>query len=132
MTHFIEFRDGDTPPPDGTIVLARLRDGSLTRMHAENVDWRIENVAGDVVAYAIQELPGQTADDIQVGGSHYKDMGVQPWHVMEAVLTREEFIGFLKGNLIKYAMRQGKKDSPDAGKWHHYRQKLDEVLSGNT
>ena len=72
-----------------------------------------------------------SADEIQVGGDHYKNMDVQPWHVMEAVLTREEFIGFLKGNLIKYGMRQGKKDSPDAGKWHHYRQKLNEVLNGN-
>jgi len=44
---------------------------------------------------------GTTADDIQVSGNHYKDMPIQPWHVMESVLTREEFIGFLKGNVIK-------------------------------
>jgi hypothetical protein len=68
------------------------------------------------------------ADEIQVGGTHYKDMAVQPWTVMESVLTREEFIGFLKGNIIKYAMRQGYKDSPDAGKLKHYKQKLDEIL----
>jgi hypothetical protein len=71
------------------------------------------------------------ADDIQAGGSHYKDMGVQPWTVMEALLTREEFIGYLKGNLIKYGMRQGKKDSPDAEKWHHYNMKLREIQNGN-
>lgn len=71
------------------------------------------------------------ADDIQAGGSHYKDMGVQPWTVMEALLTREEFIGYLKGNLIKYGMRQGKKDSPDAEKWHHYNMKLKEIQNGN-
>jgi hypothetical protein len=71
------------------------------------------------------------ADDIQAGGSHYKDMGVQPWTVMEALLTREEFIGYLKGNLIKYGMRQGKKDSPDADKWHHYNMKLKEIQNGN-
>jgi hypothetical protein len=47
---------------------------------------------------------------------------------MEAVLTREEFIGYLKGNLIKYAMRQGRKDSPDVEKYRHYKQKLDEVM----
>jgi hypothetical protein len=47
---------------------------------------------------------------------------------MEDVLTREEFIGYLKGNLIKYAMRQGKKDSPDAAKYKHYVMKLSEVL----
>jgi hypothetical protein len=71
------------------------------------------------------------ADDMQAGGSHYKDMGVQPWTVMEALLTREEFIGYLKGNLIKYGMRQGKKDSPDAEKWHHYNMKLKEIQNGN-
>jgi hypothetical protein len=68
------------------------------------------------------------ADDIQIGGTHYKDMLVQPWDVMAAVMTREEFIGFLKGNVIKYSMRQGKKDgSDDAQKAMHYMQKLNEV-----
>ena len=74
-------------------------------------------------------LNGTRADDLQVSGNHYKDMGVQPWALMEAVLTREEFIGYLKGNAIKYAMRQGKKqDSDDAGKAKHYMMKLKEVL----
>lgn len=72
-------------------------------------------------------LNGTSADDLQVGGSHYKDMPVQPWTVMEAVLTPEEFKGFLKGNIIKYSMRQGKKDSDDAGKAKHYLQKLKET-----
>jgi len=72
-----------------------------------------------------------TADELQIGGQHYKDMGVQPWAVMEAVLTREEFIGFLKGNCVKYGMRAGKKDSDDAGKFQHYKMKLAEVLRGN-
>ena len=77
-----------------------------------------------------QQLNGTRADDFQAGGSHYKDMGVQPWTVMEALLTPEEFRGFLKGNMSKYAMRQGKKDSPDAGKYHHYKKKLREVTAG--
>jgi hypothetical protein len=47
--------------------------------------------------------------------------------VMEAVLTHAEFVGFLKGNIIKYAMRQGRKDSDDAAKCKHYLQKLREV-----
>jgi hypothetical protein len=68
------------------------------------------------------------ANELQIGGSHYKDMGVQPWDLMEAVLTPEEFIGFLKGNCIKYAMRAGRKDSDDAGKFRHYNLKLQEVL----
>jgi hypothetical protein len=70
------------------------------------------------------------ADHIQIGGTHYKELGVQPWDVMNAILTREEFIGFLKGNIVKYGMRQGKKDSDDARKCQHYMQKLKEVLNG--
>lgn len=71
-------------------------------------------------------------DQDQVGGNHYKDMAVQPWHVMQCVLTDEEFLGYLKGNMIKYAMRQGKKDSPDAGKYRHYEAKLQEILNQST
>ena len=72
------------------------------------------------------------ADDVQVDGSHYKDMSMQPWTVMESVLTRDEFIGFLKGNIIKYAMRAGQKAgaTKDGEKARHYKQKLDEVLNG--
>lgn len=72
------------------------------------------------------------ADDMQVGGNHYKDLYPQPWDVMQALLTPDEFRGFLKGNMIKYAMRQGKKDSPDAGKYHHYKKKLSEMTGGET
>jgi hypothetical protein len=66
---------------------------------------------------------------VQYGGSHYKEMPVQPWDVMEAVLTHTEFIGFLKGNIIKYSMRQGKKGDADldAQKAKHYMTKLREV-----
>lgn len=73
------------------------------------------------------------ADDKQVGGNHYKDMPVQPWAVMQAVLTPEEFIGFLKGNVIKYSMRQGKKEgsTDDAEKALHYLQKLREIERGD-
>jgi len=71
-----------------------------------------------------------SADEKQVGGSHYKDMPVQPWTVMQAVLTPEEFQGFLKGNIIKYSMRAGRKDGSDDGnKALHYMQKLNEMQS---
>jgi len=73
-------------------------------------------------------LNATRANDLQVSGNHYKDMPIQPWHVMEAVLTHTEFVGFLKGNIIKYSLRAGRKDgSDDAGKAKHYIQKLKEV-----
>jgi hypothetical protein len=73
-------------------------------------------------------LNGTSANDLQIGGQHYKEMGVQPWDVMQSVLTHEEFVGFLKGNVVKYSMRAGRKDgSDDAGKAKHYMMKLAEV-----
>ena len=76
------------------------------------------------------ERKDMNPNDHQVGGTHYKDMAVQPWIVMEAVMTPEEFIGYLKGNIIKYSMRQGRKDSDDAGKLEHYVAKLQQ-MQGN-
>ena len=69
------------------------------------------------------------ADTYMVGGTHYKDMPIQPWDVMEVLLTHEEFVGFLKGNVVKYSLRAGRKNGADddAGKARHYMQKLKEV-----
>jgi hypothetical protein len=59
-------------------------------------------------------------DARQIGGTHYLEMEIQPWDVMRSILTREEWLGFIKGNVIKYSMRQGRKDSDDARKARHY------------
>lgn len=61
----------------------------------------------------------------QVSGDHYKTLGIQPLEVMQATLTPEEYVGFLKGNIIKYSIRQGRKEgSDDAGKAQHYQELL--------
>jgi hypothetical protein len=72
-----------------------------------------------------------SADSVQIGGTHYRDMPIQPWELMEAVLTKEEFIGFLRGNAIKYSLRAGRKagSEDDAAKAKHYMEKLREVQS---
>jgi hypothetical protein len=69
------------------------------------------------------------ADDTQVDGTHYKDMPIEPWDAMEVLLTPEEFIGFLKGNYLKYVMRADKKIGAlhDTKKAKHYKAKLKEV-----
>lgn len=43
--------------------------------------------------------------DTQVGGSHYKDMAIQP-----AEYVYRNGIGFLEGNVIKYVSRWRKKN----------------------
>lgn len=41
---------------------------------------------------------------------HYNGLSVQPIELMQATFTPEEMRGFLKGNVIKYALRQGLKE----------------------
>ena len=74
-----------------------------------------------------------SADSYQIAGSHYKTMPRQPWQVMAEQLTPAEFIGFLKGSVIKYEMRDGHKPGAvdDAKKAEHYRVKLAETLAAH-
>ena len=68
-----------------------------------------------------------------VNPSHYK-----LWHSMEDtfiihknVLSREEYIGFLKGNILKYQMRLGRKPGEsverDMAKIETYQKQLLEI-----
>lgn len=48
---------------------------------------------------------------------HYASMvGLEPIELMQLVLSLPEFVGFLKGNIIKYSMRAGKKQGEAAEK----------------
>jgi hypothetical protein len=71
-----------------------------------------------------------SADDTQVGGTHYTNMTVRPWDAMMSWMTPEEFEGFLRGNVIKYVARAGQKGPAleDLKKARHYLDKLIEVL----
>ena len=70
-----------------------------------------------------------TANNRQVAGGHYVNMNVQPWEAMEAWMSPDAFVGFLRGNVIKYMARAGSKGPAlqDYRKAEHYLQKLIEV-----
>lgn len=68
------------------------------------------------------------ADEWQVGGDHYKRLGVTPWEAMEAWMPKEQFAGFLRGNVIKYMCREKGDPVEGAQKALHYCKKLVEVL----
>jgi hypothetical protein len=75
-----------------------------------------------------QSLVSKNPDDEQIGGDHYRSLGVQPWHAMEAWMTPEAFAGFLRGNAIKYLARSDRKGGvDDIRKARHYINKLIEV-----
>ena len=65
----------------------------------------------------------------QVAGVHYKQMGVQPWDVVDT-WPLEQRIGYYRGGALKYLMRMGAKDqnAQEIAKGQHYMEKLLEVL----
>lgn len=64
-------------------------------------------------------------NSIQIGGNHYASKKIQPWDSMEAWMSREEFAGFLRGNVIKYIARcQDKGKVEDLKKAARYLDKL--------
>ena len=75
-----------------------------------------------------------SANDVQVGGDHYRSKTIQPWDAMEAWMTPEQFQGFLLGSAIGYLARFNTTGNPSKGgvtdikKAAHYCQKLVEVL----
>ena len=64
------------------------------------------------------------------GPAHYTGLDIQPWEAMEAWMTIEAFVGFLRGNVIKYIARADRKGgADDYGKALHYLEKLVSVLA---
>jgi hypothetical protein len=64
-----------------------------------------------------------SANNRQVGGTHYMDHPIQPW---DAIIAWD--CGFLDGNVIKYVVRfRDKGGIQDLKKARHYLDKLIEV-----
>lgn len=76
-------------------------------------------LAGDLNYYEVFDsildvlpvpLATPSALDTQHGGDHYKELGdYQPWQVLKAWLTQEEFRGYMKGTAIAYLAREAAK-----------------------
>lgn len=61
---------------------------------------------------------------------HYNQGSIECIDAIEAALGREQFIGFLRGQVLKYQWRLGRKDAAaqDAAKAHWYSGRLVDVL----
>jgi len=68
------------------------------------------------------------ANQKQVGGDHYKNMGVEPWDVVDT-WPIEQRIGAYRHGALKYLMRMGSKDEnvQEIKKAGHYIEKLGTV-----
>lgn len=65
---------------------------------------------------------------MNTNSKHYEELNIQPWEIMERNFTNEEFVAYLKGNIIKYTLRDKGQALTDAEKIKHYAEKLIELL----
>lgn len=78
-----------------------------------------------------QQEPEPTPPEAyQIAGTHYVDMRVQPWDVIDSVFDHTQAKGFYRGNALKYIMRAGSKGpaKEDYQKALHYLEKLIDIL----
>lgn len=76
-----------------------------------------------------QKYENSKAKAKQIGGDHYKNMGIEPWDVVDT-WSVEQRIGAYRHGVLKYLMRMGTKDEnlQEIKKAAHYIEKLIEVL----
>lgn len=60
----------------------------------------------------LYDKPSTKTETTKFFDEHYQG-DIQPIEVMQALFTPEELRGFLKGNIVKYVLRLGKKDAPE-------------------
>ena len=71
------------------------------------------------------ELPQADANARQEGGTHYKQLSIQPW---DYIVSNN--LGYLEGNVVKYVTRwQTKNGVQDLLKAKHYLDKLLEIAN---
>lgn len=120
--------------PRGTKVIKHVKNKTETTLY-RSYDSETGIIHGDGGALTAWDLNGtcdlefEFMEDVTTkNNKQYTTLDIEPWDIMEADFTREEFIGFLKGNILKYCLRKKGSDLQDFEKIEHYARKLQEVL----
>lgn len=94
------------------LITACLEYGQLEPF---NLTWEAEH------PYPTPIVPCPDVVTLSAPNKHYDEhyasmVGLEPIELMQLVLSLPEFVGFLKGNIIKYTLRAGKKQGEAAEK----------------
>lgn len=133
---FVLHKDNVIPLPQGTIIRQVFDTGKYLECKYNRYDNKRhiiydENKEHDLLVLGDERYEIIFKDDNDVStknNKQYTCLNIEPWEIMEADFTQEEFIGFLKGNILKYLLRRKGTDVQDAEKIEHYAKKLQEVL----
>lgn len=118
--------------PQGTQVTKHFKYGTTDTIRYNFYDSEkglIKDINGSSFDTDSDDLEFEFIDDVSTkNNKQYTTLDIEPWDIMQADFTREEFIGFLKGNIIKYCLRKKGSDLQDFEKIEHYAKKLQGVL----
>ena len=93
----------------------------------KDVDIKLNGIPLDeLMKYAHKEID----EDVVNHPTHYNNGNIECIEAIEAMLTHEEFIGYLRGNSLKYRWRfRYKNGVQDLNKADWYENKLKEILT---
>lgn len=118
--------------PQGTRLTKHFKHGTTDTIlynFYDSENGLIKDITGSCFDIGNDDLEFEFIDDVSTkNNKQYTTLDIEPWDIMQADFTREEFIGFLKGNIIKYCLRKKGSDLQDFEKIEHYAKKLQEVL----
>lgn len=118
--------------PQGTRVTKHFKHGTTDTIMYNFYDAEqglIKDITGSGLDIGSDDLEFEFVDDVSTkNNKQYTCLSIEPWEIMGKDFTRAEFIGFLKGNCLKYLLRKKGTDLQDAEKIEHYARKLQEVL----
>lgn len=118
--------------PQGTRVTKHFKHGTTDTIlynFYDSENGLIKDITGSCFDTGNDDLEFEFIDDVSTkNNKQYTTLDIEPWDIMQADFTKEEFIGFLKGNIIKYCLRKKGSDLQDFEKIEHYAKKLQEVL----
>lgn len=130
MSEWIQWDGGERPVESNDVVEVRTREGQQSKNIGLTFSWAHYWMDSDIVAYKLADATltnegtklGQ-ANEVQVGGNHYKSKGIEPWDYIVA-----NAIPYLEGNVVKYVTRwRDKGGIDDLRKARHYLDKLIET-----
>lgn len=110
-------------------ITVTFDSGEVRRFAPDGKYYSLSSADEDIYLVESAEDKEEVKQDA-VNPSHYNVEGVQqPIEVMKKLMTKEQFEGFLWGNIIKYAHRYGRKGDKKetAGKIAQYAKWLQEV-----
>lgn len=130
---WIPWGGGDCPVPDGTKVEVEWRNGGTHISNSRYLYWKWdEEDAPEVDILRYRVLPQYDPKDVafnprsvQVGGTHYAEMKIQPWDAINVWSTPEMVLGYHINTSVSYLARfRAKGGLQDIKKAHHHLSEL--------